>query len=69
VIIIKVECKEIYCLVCKRFKVVALDITERPKCHSRFKYAPINFAVKKVKTRDIKGVCNSNSNRYLEDVL
>jgi hypothetical protein len=48
VAVLKVPSKQVYCLVCKKFKILPLQDTECPRCHSKFRCAPVDYiAVKK----------------------
>ena len=43
--------KQIYCFVCREFMTVAVDINECPRCHSKFKCAPVDYVLVKKKVR------------------
>ncbi len=54
--------KQIYCLACREFMTVAVDINECPRCHARFRCVPVDYLIIKKKIRTSKkrrwsGVC------------
>ena len=49
VAIAKIQCKQIFCTNCKTFKVVRLEVNECPRCHLRFRCAPVDYIMKKVR--------------------